>query len=563
MAKNIPVLALQNISIYTSIKPIIAISGNTADLVFNSELKRGVTLFSALSDLYGSMGYDVVFNDGERFINFSGTKDVAMLVGKLNSKYIDNHISIGEIIREQLQSVTERPLVILFDGLLLESSDEHERKNFCRQIYAGARDAERENDQPSVNSVVLISKNRICDMADDALVYNETISLPTQKERADFLSSTAPEIMSEKLVALTEGLGLRDLSNIASYISLSEQDPIQAAEAYIFKMRSNPFFQARLRFTSWQSIYSELKQSIYGQDEALEIISKKLFQKIHSGEKKPVVLFLAGPTASGKTLTSKKLCQVLFGSEQHLFRYDMSYYKSKESIWSLLGSPAGYVNHNDGVLVNNVKKRSFAVHLFDEIEKASEDLYSQLFLPVLEEGVLNSNGETLDFSNTVLIFTSNIGYNSPDGSEILSDLKEETKRIISVFENTFRPEFNSRLYLGTDDSSLIVYRKLDSSIIESIVVRSFRELEEANAKGSSMLITVDDSAVKLVTDRLNAHNSIANGGARGVEAGCRNIFNRAFTEGEIAESCVITARDDRLIAVKKNGDTIAGEFDIS
>ena len=205
---------------------------------------------------------------------------------------------------------------------------------------------------------------------------------------------------------------------------------------------------------------TELKKMIIGQDQAVDALSKviKRSRTGVSSAKKPIGSFMfLGPTGVGKTETVKAITNYYFGSEDHLIRIDMSEYMEKFAVSRLIGSPPGYVGHEDGgQLTEQVRRRPYSVVLFDEIEKAHPDVFNTL-LQVLDEGRLtDSLGRTVDFTNTIIIMTSNVG--AKKVSEFGTGIGFETKKssiagrkahteaiIAKELKNKFAPEFLNRL----------------------------------------------------------------------------------------------------------------------
>lgn len=219
-----------------------------------------------------------------------------------------------------------------------------------------------------------------------------------------------------------------------------------------------------------------LHERIIGQEEAVTALSKAI-RRSRSGLKDPKrpsgsFIFL-GPSGVGKTELSEALAEFLFGTEDALITYDMSEYMEKHSVSRLVGSPPGYVGFDEGgQLTKAVRQRPYSVVLFDEIEKAHPDVFN-ILLQILEEGRLtDSQGRSVDFRNTVIIMTSNVGARqiaetaplgfTPDSQKGLSD-KEIKSRVMSEMKKLFRPEFLNRL------DEIIVFKSLTEEQIAQIV----------------------------------------------------------------------------------------------
>lgn len=251
---------------------------------------------------------------------------------------------------------------------------------------------------------------------------------------------------------------------------------------------------------------SVLHERIVGQEEAVTALSKAI-RRSRAGLKDPKrpsgsFIFL-GPSGVGKTELSKALAEFLFNSEEALLSFDMSEYMEKHSVSRLVGSPPGYVGFDEGgQLTKAVRERPYSVVLFDEIEKAHPDVFN-ILLQILEEGRLtDSQGRTVDFRNTVIIMTSNIGAReiaqtttlgfSAEQKRGLSD-DEIKSRVMSELKRLFRPEFLNRL------DEIIVFKSLTEEQIVEIVKLMVAELRERMI-AQNMSINLTDAACKLIAD---------------------------------------------------------------
>ena len=237
-----------------------------------------------------------------------------------------------------------------------------------------------------------------------------------------------------------------------------------------------------------------LRQSIRGQDEALTAVANSVRSQRAglSGDNRPIASFLMlGPTGVGKTELSKKLANFLFSTESAMIRFDMSEFQEKHTVSRLLGSPAGYVGYEDaGQLTEAVRRKPYAVLLFDEIEKAHRDI-SSLLLQVLDEGFLSdAQGHKVDFRNTIIVLTSNLGADilvnadtiHQDSSEISASTKEA---VMAVVRSNFAPEFINRL------DEFVFFRRLSKSALRDIVDIRLNELQ-ARLEDRRIVLTLDD-----------------------------------------------------------------------
>ncbi len=243
----------------------------------------------------------------------------------------------------------------------------------------------------------------------------------------------------------------------------------------------------------------ELHKRVIGQDEGVRRVTDAILRS-KAGIKdptKPIGSFLfLGPTGVGKTELAKTLAQTLFDDEQNMVRIDMSEYMEKYSVSRLIGAPPGYVGYEEGgQLTEAVRRKPYSVVLFDEIEKAHPDVFNVL-LQVLDDGrITDSQGRTVDFKNTILIMTSNIG--SPyllDGIDENGEIKEEAqKEVMDDLRGHFRPEFLNRL------DEIILFKPLTKDNIGSIVDLMVKELNDRLAD-QELSLELTNAAKKDVID---------------------------------------------------------------
>lgn len=293
----------------------------------------------------------------------------------------------------------------------------------------------------------------------------------------------------------------------------------------------------------------ELHASVIGQDEAVTAVSRAI-RRGRVGlkdPKRPIGSFIfCGPTGVGKTELCKALAKVMFGSENMMIRLDMSEYMEKHTVSRLVGSPPGYVGFEEGgQLTEKVRRNPYSVVLFDEIEKAHPDVFNVL-LQILEDGILtDSQGRRVDFKNTVIIMTSNVGarlitekrvafgFTESGGDSENKNIKE---LVTGELKNTFRPEFLNRV----DD--IIVFSKLDRGQIAQIAVKLLNELAGRLA-ALGITLKWDDSAVYALADK--GFDPIY--GARPLRREIQNSIEDGLSE-KILDSSV------------KKGDTVLCEF---
>ena len=290
-----------------------------------------------------------------------------------------------------------------------------------------------------------------------------------------------------------------------------------------------------------------LHERVIGQEEAVTALSKAI-RRSRAGLKDPKrpagsFIFL-GPSGVGKTELSKALAEFLFSSEDALISFDMSEYMEKHSVSRLVGSPPGYVGFDEGgQLTKAVRQRPYSVVLFDEIEKAHPDVFN-ILLQILEEGRLtDSQGRTVDFRNTVIIMTSNVGAReiaapttlgfSSDGKAGLSD-KEIKSRVMGEVKKLFRPEFLNRI------DEIIVFKSLTQDQIVEIAKLMVADLRE-RLIAMNMTINLTDAAYELIAKEGTDATYGARPLRRAIQRFLEDPLSEELLEGKWASGSVIEA----------------------
>ena len=256
------------------------------------------------------------------------------------------------------------------------------------------------------------------------------------------------------------------------------------------------------------NLEKELHHRVVGQDEAVNAVARavKRGRVGLKDPKRPIGSFLfLGPTGVGKTELSKALAEALFGKEEAMIRVDMSEYMEKHSVSKMIGSPPGYVGHEEGgQLSDKVRTQPYSVILFDEIEKAHPDVFN-ILLQVLDDGhITDSQGRKVDFSNTVIIMTSNAGAKSIIDPKKLgfatkedpkSDYKKMKQNVMDEVKLIFRPEFLNRI------DEVIVFHALEKKDMKQIVTLLCKEFTARVKRQLNISLTIRDSAKDLIVEK--------------------------------------------------------------
>jgi ATP-dependent Clp protease ATP-binding subunit ClpC len=305
----------------------------------------------------------------------------------------------------------------------------------------------------------------------------------------------------------------------------------------------------------------ELHKTVVSQHEAIQCIAKAV-RKSRAGlkdPKRPIGSFIfAGPTGVGKTLLAKRLAQFMFGDENALVQIDMSEYQEKHNVSRLWGAPPGYVGYEEGgQLTEKIRRRPYSVVLLDEIEKAHPDVWNSL-LQIMEEGRLtDSFGRTIDFKNTIVIMTTNIGAEQITGRDPFGFQKkdaetsyEKMKTVLKQeMERNFRPEFLNRV----DD--VIVFRSLNKDDLKAIIDIELDKVKK-RLKDKNLVLELTDEAKELLISKGTNTEYGARPLRRAIEGYLEDPLSEQLLRGEFAgkDTIIVRAGDDKLVfeAVTKN-----------
>ena len=302
------------------------------------------------------------------------------------------------------------------------------------------------------------------------------------KKASELQYSTIPQIeskihayqeMSKEDHILSESVSDNDVATVVSkWTNIPVTKLIESEKEKLLRLEEN------------------MKKRVMGQDEALKLVSDAVL-KSRSGIKdpnRPIASFMfLGPTGVGKTEVARTLAYELFDDESHMIRIDMSEYMEKFSVSRLIGSPPGYVGYEEGgQLTEAVRRNPYSIVLFDEIEKAHPEVLN-LLLQILDDGrVTDSNGRTVDFKNTIIIMTSNLG------SEHI--LNGNTSRVLDDLKDNFRPEFINRI------DEVIVFNPLNKEAITLILDKIIKDIEKRLSDVDIHIELTDKAKNQLIED---------------------------------------------------------------
>ena len=445
-----------------------------------------------------------------------------------------------------------------------EALDKLQRKILQLQIEKEA--LSRENDEHSKERLEKIN----AELADLQSKYN-ALHLEWQNEKDAILALREKKAQMEKLTQKKENAERNGDLNTAAQIKYGEmpqlEKEIKDAEAKVNSFKNGEGRLLREEVTEddiakvvslWTGIpvskmmssemqkYTDLEKilskSVVGQDEAISAVSNAIRRNKAgiSDEHRPLGSFLfAGPTGVGKTLLAKVLAGFLFDDEKALTRIDMSEYMEKYSVSRLIGAPPGYVGYDQGgQLTEVVRRRPYSVILFDEIEKAHPDVFNVL-LQVLDDGRLtDGQGRVVDFTNTIIIMTSNLGSES-----ILRDPKNAKSEVMEAIAHTFKPEFINRI------DEIVVFNPLGKEEVKRIVHLQLEALSSRLEKKNihfSWTPEVEDYCAEVGFDPSFGARPIR----RCIQNEIENELSRAILSGAVSREGNVTASlQDGKIAI--------------
>ena len=285
-----------------------------------------------------------------------------------------------------------------------------------------------------------------------------------------------------------------------------------------------------------------MKKRVKGQDEAIKLVSDAII-RARAGIKdpnKPIGSFIfLGPTGVGKTEVARTLAYELFDDERHMIRIDMSEYMESHSVARLIGSPPGYVGYDDGgQLTEAVRRNPYSIVLFDEIEKAHKDVFN-ILLQILDDGrITDSQGRTVDFKNTIIIMTSNLG-----SEYILDNMENANELVMNELRQTFKPEFINRI------DEIIVFKSLDKNIIYQILDKIIKDIEK-RLSDKQLKIVLTDKAKNYIVENSYDSRYGARPIKRFVTKTVENLIANEIINNDIKFNSTITIDADKDLYIQ-------------
>ena len=291
------------------------------------------------------------------------------------------------------------------------------------------------------------------------------------------------------------------------------------------------------------NLEENMKLRVKGQDEALKLVSDAIIRS-RSGikdENRPIGSFMfLGPTGVGKTEVARTLAYELFDDEKHMVRIDMSEYMESHSVSRLIGAPPGYVGYDEGgQLTEKVRRNPYSIVLFDEIEKAHRDVLN-ILLQILDDGrITDGHGRVVDFKNTIIIMTSNIG------SQYVLDGKVDEDMMNAELKNYFRPEFLNRI------DEIIVFNALSKKVIYEILDKLVDDLNK-KIKHQRISISLTEKAKEFIVENGYDHNYGARPLKRYLSKNLETLLAKKLISGDVisGDNLTIDTLNDELVIKK-------------
>jgi MoxR-like ATPase len=452
----------RELEIFRRIKSVLILEGNVLDIYREPETGDFVPLNRWLWGFLRRSGYhNILFYDdrngfsdpwdGEACRGFAGSLGLTENQLLQNSAFRGSGGAAGLIRRAMAQEREPAAVVLEFASRYLispERMEKAESESFATLLQASLESREVPTGVDRLRNLMILIVNKVNDLPAWFYLQNPNVKSiavepPIREEREalvegealraffrpsawardlDWLTEHPGERrkLTERFVGLTEGLSFTELLSLRSLCvneGLAVRDLCRVVDLYKYGIRENPWDrldEAKLAAAE-EAFRRRVKGQSYAVGRALDVVKRAatgLGNLQSSSQTKPKgVLFFAGPTGTGKTETAKTLAEALFGDEDCCIRFDMSEYRQAHSDQRLLGAPPGYVGYEaGGQLTNAVRKHPFSILLFDEIEKAHPSILDK-FLQILEDGrMTDGQGNTVYFTETVIIFTSNLGF---------------------------------------------------------------------------------------------------------------------------------------------------------
>ena len=585
----------KELKLFYKLKPVIILEGNIMDLFKYPETTLNLSLTQYLDRFLRDAGYEITVqydsingfketgfrnHDLKPFADITKAQteihDQAMCVG-----FAEGEESAAQLIEKAMANDEKATAVILNMAsryiLSAEQLQQNQLDAFTRLLMAGSNAAEVYAKDGYLKNLCIIIVDKVNDLPvwfykDNPYVKMLNVSTPSREESMEFVNeygfrnffakdiyeSEMPEYednpmelakIKEKFVALTEGfsrLELCDLSLLCETERYSIHEMPKIIDLYRYGVKENPWTSEELR-ERLQTGCDLLLQRVKGQDVAMEKTLQVIKRAVsglsglqHSSHGKPKgILFFAGPTGTGKTEMAKSLAELIFGDERTCIRFDMSEYSDSASDQRLLGASPGYIGYEaGGQLTNAVREHPFSILLFDEIEKAHHSIMDK-FLQILEDGrMTDGQGNTVYFSECVIIFTSNLGIYAQDemtGRRTLQVTHEDDyatveKRVKDGISHYFKLQLGRPEILNRIGENVVVFDFIRPETAKMIMNSQLEKIISTLRKENNVELIIEDTVRENLLKRV-----------------CENLENGGRGVGNVIEEVILNPLSSYLL----------------
>ena len=596
----------KELGIFSRIKPLIIVEGNVLDVYqypIEGSISKGsiLRLPEYLHYYFTDLGYQtIVFYDSmQGFYNSCEDGHIETFAqltdSRLDGRFIRSDFkgktnSASSVVRDAV-SQNQMPTAIVMNLASRyitspDNIDQSEVDSFTNLLMASMEGRDVRTENGTLKNIVVMIVNKVNDVPawfylDNPNVKTVTIGTPSKEERealikgenfASFFDSGVYdedfpyyeehpdelEKVQDKFVGLTEGFSFTEINGLRR-LCKNEKTRIRqmssVIDLYRYGIKENPWDS--LDVSELKTAKEDFQKRVKGQDSAivktLDVVKRAVtgmsgLQSSSHGKPKGI-LFFAGPTGTGKTETAKTLAEKLFGDESCCIRFDMSEYSQSHSDQKLLGAPPGYVGYEaGGQLTNAVKNNPFSILLFDEIEKAHPSIFDK-FLQILEDGrMTDGQGNTVYFSECIIIFTSNLGIYTRNELGIREpnvtpdmDYAEVQKKVRQAIEDYFKLELGRPEILNRIGENIVVFDFIRPEVAEMILRSQVDKIIRNLSAEKRINLVISNDAMQVLLGK--ALDNLSNGG-RGigniVESLLINPLSRYMFDEEIKSDEQIT-----------------------